>query len=154
MFTLLVQGGVHWKTNIDVPALDPNFDMSIKAANKRFYDANTMCLTPASDFICECTLMDSLAAHKTSVAKAWDAVGVRAVLPMINRVEIPHLSLPFDNDVLVFLMTQTVPAGRSVTCELSSTNGDPDLYINFGSPPDLMPLYKFSDCSSVWGGRH
>lgn len=78
-FYLMVQGGVHPKSQIKVPALVPtSFDESIKAAAKIFYDANTKCFTEGTNFLAAraCTLLFASSSQIESVTKAWDAVGV------------------------------------------------------------------------------
>jgi thermolysin len=77
-FVLMVQGGVHPVSKIDVPPLNPSFDESILEAAKIFYDANTKCLSESSNFLMarQCTLMFASSEQADTVSKAWDAVGV------------------------------------------------------------------------------
>lgn len=74
----MVTGGVHPYSGVEVPALDADFDASLSAAVKIFYQANTDCLTEGSDFASarDCTLQFATQDQAESVVKAWDAVGV------------------------------------------------------------------------------
>jgi hypothetical protein len=77
-FVLMVQGGVHPASGVEVPAIDSDFDASLVAAAEIFYQANTNCLTEGSDFASarSCTLQFASESQTESLAKAWDAVGV------------------------------------------------------------------------------
>jgi Thermolysin metallopeptidase, alpha-helical domain len=78
-FRLMVEGGTHPRgmSSTVVTPLSSNFDTSIVAAARIFYQANTACLTPSSTFLSarECTLAFA-GSYSSQVAAAWDAVGV------------------------------------------------------------------------------
>jgi Thermolysin metallopeptidase, alpha-helical domain len=78
-FVLMVEGGVHPVSQVEVPALNGDFDTSLLEAAHIFYDANTKCLSENSDFSAarQCTLMFATTPTQVeTVTKAWDAVGV------------------------------------------------------------------------------
>jgi Thermolysin metallopeptidase, alpha-helical domain len=78
-FVLMVEGGVHPVSQIEVPALNGDFDTSLLEAAHIFYHANTKCLSENSDFSAarQCTLMFATTPTQVeTVTKAWDAVGV------------------------------------------------------------------------------
>jgi bacillolysin len=136
-FFLMVVGGTHQYSGVVVPALDPtNFDASMTAAARIFYQADANCFTEGSDFLSarECTLMFALPNQTESVSKAWDAVGILppVFLPLSNDVTITNVAVNM-KDQLYFLMNETAKAGSSVQCFLSDETGDPDLYVRFGS---------------------
>ena len=153
-FVLMTQGGLHPKSNILVPPLNSNFDLSIKAAAKILYDANTKCLTESSDYQAarECTLLFATPSQVTSVSKAWEAVGVKGDLPLTNGVTKTDFSLDFDKDYQVFVLDQEVDVGNTVTCQLQGFNGDPDLSIRLGRRPALYPKFAQNDCYSASAG--
>jgi hypothetical protein len=151
-FYLMVQGGTHPTTGITVPAMSSNFDSSIGQVATIFFNANTMCLTESSDYIAmrECSLLFASATQKPTVQKAWDAVGVKAVQTLTAGVTRSGVTLPYNHDVQVFVLDQTLQPGQSVTCSLSGASGDPDLSVRFGKPPSLYPNFSVNnDCWSA-----
>jgi hypothetical protein len=150
-FYLMTQGGTHPKTGITVPALNSNFDTSIKQAATIFFNANTMCLTESSDYqaMRECTLLFASASQKPTVQKAWEAVGVRSTQTLTAGVPRTGLSLPYDHDAQVFVLANTIGPGQSVTCSLDAPNGDPDLSVRLGRSPNLFPSFFTNDCWSA-----
>ena len=137
-FYLMVKGGTHprGKSTVNVAAIDPDFDVSLLAAAKIVYKANTGCLTPLSGFLeaRQCTILHA-GAHKASVAAAWDAVGVFArhipaanVKMLSNWVTYVDTNLTLDafniNDRnIVYGLNGTIEKGAQVRCAMAS----PDL---------------------------
>jgi hypothetical protein len=87
-FALAVKGGYHpnpgpgVSSDIFVPEIDWDFDVSLNTAALIWYLAGSSCLTSLSQFLDarQCTLMFS-GPHAASVAAAWDAVGVIPPIP-------------------------------------------------------------------------
>jgi hypothetical protein len=154
-FYLMVEGGTHPVSEIYVPALNVDFDTSLKQAAELFFRANTLCLTESSDFMSmrECTLMLASPTEQTTVGTAWDAVGVKEIMPLEEGVPLSGLSLLHDHDVQIFVLDRTVVPGESVTCSLTGDEyGDPDLSVRFGRPPYLYPHHGDNDCWSASAG--
>jgi hypothetical protein len=154
-FVLMVEGGTHPISGITVTPLFPDFDTSILAAATIFFNANVGCLTESSDFqaMRACTLLHSSASQKNTVKKAWDAVGVKDILPLSDGVVLQGLSLPYDHDVQFFKLNAALASGDSVTCRLSGANGDPDLSVRYGSTPFVFPGSDMNDCYSTTVGK-
>lgn len=154
-FVLMVEGGTHPRSGVEVTGLYPDFDTSILAAATIFFNANVGCLTDSSDFLAmrTCTLLHSSAAHKETVKKAWDAVGVKDILPLSAGVVLQGLSLPYDHDVQFFKLNVPIASGESVTCRLSGPNGDPDLSVRYGTTPFVFPGSNMNDCYSTTVGK-
>jgi len=158
-FVLMVQGGQHprGKTTIQVPAIDPNFDDSINIASEIFYNANTQCLTPYSNFeaIRFCTAeVVSESIYRDSINAAWEAVGVSGDCNgcgSSNTVIVLTDGIPLNDqegqpgDVQQYVLEDVSP-GATVTCSLVGSNGDADLYMRLGG--ETGPGEEF-DCSSL-----
>jgi hypothetical protein len=150
-FVLMVQGGTHprGKSSVVVPAIDPDFDVSLLKAVKIFYMAQTSCFTPMTSYFDarQCTLLlagDSAA----SVAAAWDAVGVNIVRVMDINVPVTGLSAP-TNGAVTYQVTGISP-GTYVTCTLSGNNGDADLYMDMNG----NAFYYSNVCDSTGPDSH
>ena len=152
-FVLMVQGGQHprGKTTIQVPAIDSNFDDSMDIASEIFYNANTQCLTPSSNFeaIRFCTAeVVSESIYRDSINAAWEAVGVSGG-GNSNAIVLTS-GVPLDNqegqtgDVQQYVL-EDVSAGATITCSLVGSNGDADLYLRFGGETGPEADY---DCAS------
>ena len=143
-FVLMVQGGTHprGKTTVNVPAIDPDFDVSLLAAARIFYLANTACLTPMSGFndVRKCTILHA-GAHAASVEAAWDAVGVNP-LPLAPGT--PSTGLAANRSAVIDFIPFAVDAGTSVTCTLDGDNGDADLYISMSAGG-----FDYASCQSL-----
>jgi len=154
-FVLMVQGGQHprGKTTIQVPAIDSNFDNSMDIASEIFYNANTECLTPGSNFeaIRFCTtevVSDSV--HRDSINAAWEAVGVCDGCNNSNAIALTA-GLPLNNQegqtgFVQQYVLENVSPGATVTCSLAGSNGDADLYMRFGGEAGPQQV---NDCSSL-----
>jgi hypothetical protein len=151
-FYLMVTGGVHDLSGINVPPLDANFDVSITEGAKIFYAANRDCFTPSTDFVGarECTLSVASQAQQPSVQAAWDAVGVRGTCPLPNNEWKEGIPLPYDGDNQIYVLEETANVNETVTCILRGLDGDPDLYVQFGKHPDVTYMYNWrgSSCYS------
>jgi Thermolysin metallopeptidase, alpha-helical domain len=148
-FVVMSEGG-SGKPDIWVEPVNPDFDTAIDMSAQSFYKANTKCFTESTDFVAarECVLMFSIPA----AGLAWDLVGIRAIQTLNDGTNFSGLSLLYEGDVQVFVLDKTVNRGQTVTCNAEGANGDPDLYVNFGYPPDLSPEYNANSCSSSNGG--
>lgn len=137
---------------MEVPPLNTDFDLSIKEGAQLFFEANRLCFTESIDFVGarECTLELATQAQEASVRAAWNAVGVRGLCPLENNLLKPGIPLPYDADNLIYVLDETAQKGETVTCVLVGTAGDPDLYVKFGSHPDVTYSKKWrqSDCYS------
>lgn len=151
-FYLMVKGGTHAKSGVEVPPLNANLDLSILEGARLFFEANRDCFTENVDFVGarECTVDLATQAQEASVRAAWDAVGVRGICPLEKDTWKLGIPLPYVADKLVYVLDEAVRKGETVTCELVGTDGDPDLYVKFGSPPDITYITKVreSDCYS------
>jgi bacillolysin len=149
-FYLMVQGGKHPKSRIVVQPLNADFDESITQAATIYFKANTQCLTQASDYLAMrgCTLLHSNTTQKPTVQAAWDAVGVKAILPLTPGVLLRRLLLSFNNDAQIFQLNRNLAKGESVTCWLNSSTGDPNLSVKYGRSPSLFPNSNLNDCAS------
>jgi len=154
-FVLMVQGGQHprGKTTFQVPAIDSNFDVSMDIASEIFYNANTQCLTPGSDFaalrFCTAEVI-SESIYRDTINAAWKAVGVCDGCGSSDTIVLTD-GVPLENqagqtgDVQQYVL-ENVSAGTAVTCSLAGSNGDADLYVGFGG--QTGPGEEF-DCSSL-----
>jgi Dickkopf N-terminal cysteine-rich region len=154
----MVEGGINLQSGIEVPPLNPDdLDLSIKEGAALLFEANKICFTESIDFVGarECTLGLATQAQEASVRSAWDAVGVRGLCPLPNNEGKLGIELPFDGDNLVYVLNETAYKGETVTCQLEGRDGDPDLYVKFGSPPDVTYKKKWleNDCYSDGEGR-
>jgi bacillolysin len=149
-FYLMVQGGRHPKSGIVVPPLSADFNASIIQAATIYFKANTLCLTEASDYqaMRGCTLLHSNATQQPTVQAAWDAVGVKAILPLMPGTIVRGLKLPYNNDAQIFQLNKNLAIGDKVTCWLNGTTGDPNLSVKFGGAPSLYPNSFRNDCVS------
>jgi len=141
-FVLMVEGGQHPRgmTTVQVPAIDSNFDNSMDIASEIFYNANTQCLTPASNFaalrFCTAEVV-SESIYRDSIIAAWEAVGVCDGCGSSNTVIVLTDGIPLNDqegqtgDVQQYIL-ENVSAGATVTCSLAGSNGDADLYVWFG----------------------
>ena len=143
-FVLMVQGGTHprGKTTVNVPAIDPDFDVSLLAAAEIFYLANTACLTPMSGFYDarQCTILHA-GTHAAIVEAAWDAVGV-ASLPLTPGT--PSTGLAGNRSEFIDFIPFIVDAGTAVTCTLDGDNGDADLFVSM-----VGGDFDYTSCRSV-----
>jgi hypothetical protein len=148
----MVQGGTHAKSQIEVPALSSDFDLSSTEGSMLFFEANRDCFTESIDFVGarECMTEIATQAQEASVRAAWEAVGVRGHCPLDNDVWKTGIELPYDSDNIIYVLNETIEKGETVKCELVGTNGDPDLYVKFGSHPDVtyQKKWRMSDCYS------
>jgi hypothetical protein len=69
-----------------------------------------------------------------------------------DRVEVKSLFAGRD-DILLFKLEETVEKGRLVTCELEVPIGDANLYIKFGSAPNVTTVPD-CDCASTLLGTY
>ena len=155
-FVLMVQGGQHprGKTTVQVPAIDSNFDNSMDIASEIFYNANTECLTPGSNFeairFCTTEVVSDIV-HRDSINAAWEAVGVCDGCGSPNTVIVLTDGIPLNDqegqtgDMQQYVL-ENVSAGATVTCSLAGPNGDADLYVWFG---DETGPGEEDDCSSL-----
>jgi bacillolysin len=141
-FQLLVDGGTHPRgtTNVDVPPITSgSFDESFLEAMRIFYNANTACLTPLSNFAAlrYCTAEVYGGEFRDAVNIAWDAVGVPTSPPVPPPPPIDIVAgVPITNQSGTYNAYQEyrltgVLAGQQVACRTSGDNGDADLYISF-----------------------
>jgi Dickkopf N-terminal cysteine-rich region len=148
----MVQGGSEFEWQDEVPPLNTDFDLSIQEGAQLFFEANRDCFTESIDFVGarECTIGLATQAQEPSVRAAWDAVGVRGLCPLDNGVWKLGIELPDNGDNVIYVLNETVQKGETVKCELVGTDGDPDLYVKFGSHPDVTYRKKWrqSDCYS------
>ena len=130
-FVLMVQGGTHPRglSSQIVPAIDSNFDKSLRAASRIFYKAQTSCLTPMAGFaeIRECTLMLA-GEHAESVEAAWTAVGIG----LLTFYE-PISGLSSEESGWVDTGKTNIQPGKTVTCTTVGSIGDADLYVDMAT---------------------
>ena len=147
----MTQGGTHprKKTNITVPAIDADFDTSMLAAAKIFYDANTNCLTESSSFYSArlCTLMFA-GDYNQSVSAAWDAVGVVKInfRKLQNNLNVTRQSSAAK--AVRYYSLSGVKAGETVTCMTYGDNGDADMFVRVGTVADPAFASTANDCAS------
>jgi hypothetical protein len=141
----MVQGGSEFEWQDEVPPLNTDFDLSIQEGAQLFFEANRDCFTESIDFVGarECTIGLATQAQEPSVRAAWDAVGVRGLCPLDNGVWKLGIELPDNGDNVIYVLNETVQKGETVKCELVGTDGDPDLYVKFGSHPDVTYRKKY-----------
>lgn len=142
-FYLMVAGGPHprGKTTVVVPALDSNPSTSLQKGAAIFYRANTVYLTPGSNFSdayaqtvqAAKDLYGASSSAVASVQAAWDAVGVPRPATWTAISTQSGLSASRNGQTS---FTQVTPAGaKRLKFELSGSSGDADLYVKFGSAP-------------------
>ena len=125
-FFLLVTGGQHprGKTTVNVPAIDANFDTSLLKAAEIFYRANTDCLTPNSNFALARTCTVQFAgSYRENVEKAWDAVGVKFVLHILEN-NVARTEESANSNEVTYYKLEGVLMGEKITCSLDGDNGD------------------------------
>jgi Thermolysin metallopeptidase, alpha-helical domain len=117
-FALTVKGGYHPNPgpgvsgSIYVPPIDFDFDASLSQAARIWYWAEVACLTSSSQFLDarQCTLLYA-GPFATSVAAAWDAVGVIPPIPPTQaptpRPTPPPTPRPTPQPVAVVRLTNT-----------------------------------------------
>jgi vibriolysin len=145
-FYLLSQGGTHprGKSSINVTGV------GMSKAIRIFYEANVNILTSNANFLAAGNATVQAAvnlgytlAEQTSVANAWQAVGVPVPNPgggggggdtvLTNGVPVSGLSGATGSQAFFKI---DVPAGQStLTITISGGTGDADLYVRFGAKP-------------------
>jgi len=150
-FSLAVKGGTHprGKTSVSVPALSSNSLTSIQMGAAIFYRANTACMTAGSTFSdaagCTQEAANTLygAAAASSIAAAWQAVGVPAPLTYTVLATQPNLSAATNAQLSFNYVKPASATGMKFT--LTGANGDADLYVRRGSAPTTAQY----DCRSA-----
>lgn len=147
-FYLLSQGGTHprGKSNINVTGV------GMTKAIRIFYEANVNILTSSANFLAAGNATVQAAANlgytlaeQTSVANAWQAVGVAVANPgggggggdtvLANGVALSGQSGATGAQAFYKI---DVPAGQtSLTITISGGTGDADMYTKFGARPTL-----------------
>jgi vibriolysin len=149
-FYLLSQGGTHprGKSSINVTGV------GMAKAIRIFYEANVNILTSSANFLAAGNASVQAAinlgytvAEQTSVANAWQAVGVPVPTPggggggggsdtvLSNGVPVSGLSGATGSQTFFKI---DVPAGQStLTITMSGGSGDADLYTKLGAKPTL-----------------
>lgn len=154
-FQLLVDGGTHPRGKTSVSVTGIGFD----AAATIFYNANTDCMTPGSDFSGAryCTADVFGGSHSANVHDAWDAVGVpnNPPPPPVDPVEIFDATpltgqdgTTGGSDEVQQYFLLGVAASETVTCTTSCNNGDADLYLRFGAEAEPNPSSANNECGS------
>ncbi|MDB5968189.1 MAG: fibA1 [Hydrocarboniphaga sp.] len=150
-FYLLSQGGTHPRGKSSVQVTGVGMEKAIRI----FYQAQINNLTSNSNFLGAANATVQAAqdlgyslADQTSVANAWQAVGVAVATPgsggggggtgdvvLSNGVPVTGLSDVIGGQKYFSLV---VPAGQSsLTIKIAGGTGDADLYTNLGSQPTL-----------------
>lgn len=155
-FHLMTAGGTHprGKTTNVVPALDSNAFSSITKAAAIFYRANTVYLTPSSDFTdarqktvqAAADLYGSSAA--SAVDEAWIAVGVPA--PLSWNVLDTKSNLSGGSGSQTNYSYATPGGATRMRFVTSGGSGDVDLYVKFGSAPTTSSY----DCRPYAAGNN
>lgn len=156
-FSLMVTGGKHPKgktTNL-VQALESDFTESIKAGARIFYDASANCLTPSSGFrearLCTLQLSGN---YTTTVAGAWDAVGVTDVLvntqSLTNGVALTGQTASAGE--LKYYSLSGVQGGEAVNCSISGSSGDADLFVSTTNYAVANTSSTANACTSTGSG--
>jgi Thermolysin metallopeptidase, alpha-helical domain len=155
----MVQGGEHPRgaTSNQVPAINSDFTTSMKAAVTIFYNANTNCLTPSSGFREARLCTEQFAgAYLSSVTEAWDAVGVSAeplvVVELTDGVPLTGQSASLGKSLHYSLAGAQV--GETVTCTLSGSNGNADLYVKIGDVAVPDAYSSANSCKSATSGSN
>ena len=161
-FVLLVEGGQHPRGKTpDVTVTGIGFE----AAADIFYAANVSCLTPNSNFAAarNCTALVAqelfngghlFTNHSDSVHLAWDAVGVPNIEPPEPNTPIKltdNLAVTDQNGnsgEIQHYFLENVSAGKTVTCNTLSDNGDADLYLRFNDQAEANPNSINNECGS------
>jgi hypothetical protein len=155
----MVQGGNHPRgvTSNQVPAINADFTTSMKAAVTIFYNANTNCMTPSSGFRETRLCTEQFAgAYLASVSGAWEAVGVSAeplvVVELTDGVALPAQSALVGK--VLYYSLAGAQAGETVTCSISGSNGDADLYVKIGDVAIPDPYSSANSCKSITEGSN
>ncbi len=154
----MVKGGTHpqGKNAVVVPAVLGGYD----ALGSIFYQANTNCLTPSSNFAVArwCTADVFGGSNKDNVHLAWDAVGVPYDLPPPPPAPTPFTvdssgTGTFSNQAAstgeLHHYTMPIREGLTVTCSTVGSNGDADLYVRFGLEVIPNPSNSANACASA-----
>jgi vibriolysin len=160
-FYLLSQGGTHPRGKSTVNVTGLGMDKAIRI----FYEANTNILTSSATFLAagNATVQAAInlgytVAEQTSVANAWQAVGVPVPTPgggggggtdtvLSNGVAVSGLSGATGSQSFFKI---DVPAGQTtLTITMSGGTGDADLYTKLGARPTLS-VY---DCRPYQSGN-
>jgi vibriolysin len=155
-FALLSKGGLHprGRSTVNVPAI------GVEKAGRIWYKANTDIFTPSTNFAqAKAGTIQAAAdlgydqATQDAVKAAWEAVGVGVVVPppptvvLSNNVPVSGIS---DSTGGARYYTLAVPSGAtSLKFTIAGGTGDADLYVRFGSAPDLSTY----DCRPYQGGN-
>src|SRR6185295_14564760 len=147
-FYLLSQGGTHPRGKSAIVVTGVGMDKAIRI----FYEANVNILTSNANFLAAGNATVQAAvnlgytlAEQTSVANAWQAVGVPVPNPgggggggdtvLTNGVPVSGLSGATGSQQFFKI---DVPAGQTtLTVTITGGSGDADLYTRFGSRPTL-----------------
>jgi bacillolysin len=154
-FSLMVTGGTHprGKSSVVVPAINSDFGTSLLEAARIFYNSNTACLTPGSNFAAAryCTADVMGGAYAANIHAAWDAVGVPNIppAPPITLTNGTPLTDQYGDtgEVRQYILND-VTAGSTVTCSLAASTGDADLYVRFGWAAIPDHTSALNDCAS------
>jgi len=159
-FYLLSQGGTHPRGKSSINVTGVGMDKAIRI----FYEAQVNIMTSSSNFLASgnATVLAAQnlgysVADQTSVANAWQAVGVAVPTPgtgggggstvLTNGVPVTGLS---DSTGGQKVFTIVVPSGQtSLTVSISGGTGDSDLYTKLGSAPTLSSY----DCRPYKSGN-
>lgn len=154
---LMVKGGTHprGKTTIDVPAIVGGYD----TLGSIFYQANTNCLTPFSNFAAArfCTADVFGGINKANVHLAQDAVGVPNDPPTPPPPPIPFTvnasgTGTFANQIgtkgELHQYTMHIGEGSTITCSTKCNNGDADLFLRFGAVAIPNFYSEYNACTS------
>lgn len=160
-FYLLSQGGTHPRGKSTVSVTGVGMDKAIRI----FYEANVNVLTSNANFLAAGNATVQAAvnlgyslAEQTSVAKAWQAVGVPVPTPggtgggggetvLSNGVALSNQSGATNAQTFYKI---DVPAGQtSLTITISGGTGDADMYTKFGARPTLSTY----DCRPYVSGN-
>lgn len=154
-----MKGGPHprGKTpGVVVPAIIGGYD----ALGSIFYQANTNCLTPSSNFVIArwCTADVFGGSNKDNVHLAWDAVGVPTDLPPPPPAPTPFTvdssgTGTFTNQAAstgeLHHYTMPIREGSTISCSTMGKYGDADLYIRFGTEVIPNPFSSVNACASA-----
>lgn len=147
----MVKGGTHprGKSNVVVSPLNADFDTSLQQAVDLAYYANVACLTPWSTFqdARYCMKLFAPGGAGDTVDAAWEAVGVRPIVKLLDGVPLPNQALSEGGYQEYAFVT-----GRGIGyyCETTGTTGDADLYARRYSTPDPFLFASLTnDCTSV-----
>jgi len=142
-----------------VPAIDGGYD----ALGSIFYQANTNCLTPFSNFAVArfCTADVFGGINKNNAHLAWDAVGVPYDLPPpISEFDPVPFKVGHSSRTGTFkkqagmqgeLHQYTMPIreGWTISCFTKCNNGDADLFVRFGAEVPFPNPFGSDDYACV-----